>query len=412
MSTYLLRPIALVAWLLPLLSCTSCGGESKAGEPVAHASPVEVELTKVKVGEVERRIDVVGTLFGEEEAVLSAKVPGRVVKILQDVGDRVSPGIPLAELDTTDYLLLKKQKETALREVLAKLGLTKLPGKDFDPSSVPSVERARLQLTNAESRFKRVKQLAEQKPPLVSPQDFADVTTSYEVAKTNFKVEQMNAQVVFAEAQAKRADLDLVEQQLQDTVIRAPALQSKDDSGIIYGIAERSINIGELLKTGDPTYRLVADSIIRYRTQVPEKFSAVVRPGLRVELWVESHTEPFIGEVKRVSPQIDQASRTFLVEVALDNKEGRMKAGSFGRASIVTHTDRDALFIPSSAVSTFAGARKVLQVKEGRVVEVPVETGVTQGDLVEITKGLTREDLVIPSASGLKTGSTVTVKEG
>lgn len=396
--------------LLPFL-LLACGGESQAGESAPQATPIEVVLTQVRVGEVDRRVDVVGTLFGEEEAALSSKVSGRVAKILHDVGDRVSPGAPLAELDKTDYLLLKQQKETALLEVLAKLGLSKLPGKKFDPSNVPSVERARLQLANAEARYKRVKQLAEQKPPLVSPQDFADVTTSFEVAKTNFRVEQMNAQVILAEAHAKRADLDLVLQQLEDTVIRAPIPAGKENEEGRYGVAERQIDVGELLKIGDATFRLVADRTLRYRTQVPEKFSSLVRPGLDAEVWVESHTKPFRGKVQRVSPQIDQASRTFLVEVVLHNPDRALRAGSFGRGSIITHVDKEAIFVPASAISTFAGARKVVRVKEGKTVEVPIETGVTQGEFVEVTKGLMKEDMILPAVpSGLKIGSPVVIK--
>ena len=70
-------------------------------------------------------------MFGEEDATISNKVNGKIIAVYHDVGDRVAPGEPLAQLLKNDYLLDLNQKRAALLETLAKLGLNELPALEF-----------------------------------------------------------------------------------------------------------------------------------------------------------------------------------------------------------------------------------------------------------------------------------------
>ncbi|MFO0947914.1 MAG: HlyD family efflux transporter periplasmic adaptor subunit [Planctomycetota bacterium] len=77
--------------------------------------PISVTVEPVELRSVQRAIEAVGTLHGYEEVLLSAKVGGRVRKILHDVGDRVTSGESLLEIDPTDYELAARQAEKALQ---------------------------------------------------------------------------------------------------------------------------------------------------------------------------------------------------------------------------------------------------------------------------------------------------------
>src|SRR5690606_6413584 len=151
-----------------------------------------------QTGSLPRTVSVVGTLYGDEETTISAKVPGRVRQILADVGDRVSPGEALAEIDPVDYELVIDQKEMSVRQALARLGLKELPDGDFDGSTIATVERARFQAANARAKLNRAKQLFEQQPPLISEQDFADLQTANEVAQRDYEVALLEAQALLA----------------------------------------------------------------------------------------------------------------------------------------------------------------------------------------------------------------------
>src|SRR5262245_58557791 len=74
---------------------------------------VPVALQAVHVQPVQRTVEVVGTLFGDEEATISSKVMGKVVTLHKDMGDRAAPGEPLALVEPTDYELARNQKALA-----------------------------------------------------------------------------------------------------------------------------------------------------------------------------------------------------------------------------------------------------------------------------------------------------------
>jgi multidrug efflux pump subunit AcrA (membrane-fusion protein) len=173
------------------------GCEKKdAGTPTQAkvTEAIVVSLVPSRVEPVQRSVSVVGTLFGDEEAIISAKVPGRVVEIVKDMGDRASAGDMLAQIDKTDYELEKASKEMAYRQSLAKLGLKDAPADNFDLNSIPTVQRAVLQAQNAKAKFERAKKMFDQKPPLMSEQDYADMKTAYDVAKSEADVELLTAQ--------------------------------------------------------------------------------------------------------------------------------------------------------------------------------------------------------------------------
>src|SRR5439155_24641367 len=107
-------------------------------------------------------------------------------------------GETLAQIDKTDYDLAAAQKEMAVKAAVAKLGLSELPGESFDLTKVPTVERARLQSANAQAKYERGKRLHDPDPPLMSDQDFADLQTAYEVAKSNYDVELLTARSLLA----------------------------------------------------------------------------------------------------------------------------------------------------------------------------------------------------------------------
>jgi membrane fusion protein (multidrug efflux system) len=314
------------------------------------------------------------------------------------------------------------QKKMAVQAELSKLGLTDLPKEDFDPSRVPTVEKAKLQTANAEAKFNRAKQLFEQKPPLISEQDFADLQTAYAVARSNSDVELLTARSLLAEARAKQSDLELESQRLRDATVRAPILNdvsaaTQSASPALaatprYAVATRLVSVGEYVREGTPLFKLVADNPIKYRAQVPERFLGQIKVDQPVKVSVEAFETPFAGKVARISPQVDTTSRTFAVETLVPNDDGRLQPGSFARGSIATFTQPKVTFVPQSAVVTFAGVSKVFGVKDDKAVEYKVELGDRAGDDVEIVSGFAGAvPLVIDGASKLAGGLPVIVSQ-
>ena len=398
--------VTVTLFLLPPL-LVGCGEDRAAARTEHPPEPVAVTLESSRVGPVQRQVEVVGTLYGDEEATVSAKVPGRIVQIAADVGDRVEAGQPLAQIERTDYELSAAQKRMAVQAALAKLGLRELPPPDFDLTKVPTVERARLQAANAEAKFERGRKLHEQKPPLMSDQDFADLQTAFEVARSNHDVELLTAQSLVADARALQSELDQELQRLTDTTVRAPqpslvatgAAKPRAASvtqpttqtarAIGYAVASRQTSVGEYVREGTALFRLVADDPIKFRAQVPERFLGQVKVGQSVRVKVAAYAKEFEGTVSRIGPAVEMATRSFQVEMLLPNGQGQLQPGSFARGVILTRIEPNVTLVPKDAVVTFAGVSKVFTIDDQRkAVEKKVELGQQVGDAIEVVAGL------------------------
>jgi RND family efflux transporter MFP subunit len=117
----------------------------------------------------------------------------------------------------------------------------------------------------------------------------------------------------------------------------------------------------------------------------------------------------FEGTIANISPSIDQASRTFPVEVIVDNAQNRLKPGLFATGAILTHRDPNVLAAPEDAVSILAGVSSVFIIDNGTVRQQSVTLGVQEGAFYEILDGLDgNETLAASNLSQLVSGDRVT----
>ena len=403
--------------------------ETTTDKPAGGGAAVPVVLKTARVRPVQRSVEIVGTLWGEEDVTVSNKVNGKVIAIYKDVGDRVEPGAPLAQLLRNDYQLTVNQRTSALREVLARLGVDAVPPQDFDVSKLPSVRRAQLQSENAQAKFERGKQLHDRKPPLLADQDYADLQAAYEVARSGYEAELLTARALVTEARTRQTEVAIAEQALADTTIRAPrpkyddpatgaapesdAPTSAPGAGRSFVVSERYTSVGELLPAVSRMFRVVDDDPLKFRAAVPERFVGDIKVGQKVGVTVEAYTDTFPGTVSRINPQIDPANRTFQVEILVSNEKEMLRPGGFARGRVQTRMQADVVFVPQESIVTFAGVNKVFTVKDGKAAEVGVELGDRDGDEVEVLKGLKgSESVVVSGTSKLATGVPVEVKAG
>lgn len=215
----LIATLSFVA--LVLAGCGDDDAPKGGGRPAGP--PVPVTLAPLRTAEVARSVDVVGTLYGEEDATISNKVNGKIVTVFRDVGDRVKPGDPLAQLLRNDYLLDANLKQAALNEVLAKLDLRQPPPKDYDVQNLPSVTQGRRGWENAERKFTIGQELFQSQPrPLISKQEYEDLKAARDVAKAAYDAEVLTAEALVGTARVRHAELRQALQALNDTTIRAP----------------------------------------------------------------------------------------------------------------------------------------------------------------------------------------------
>lgn len=409
------RPIAVrsaVAAALLLCTAGGCRGRATSTAPSAETARVVVTVAPVSVRKVQRSIDVVGTLHGDEEATISAKVPGRVVEILHDVGDQVAATAPLARLDPTDYRLTVAQREASLAATLAEIDLDRLPEHDFDPARVPTVARAKAELANAEARYARARSMFEEQPPTLSEQDYSDQKTAYEVARSSHEVALLNARALLAQARTRASELAQARNALADATVLAPGATQPSPTGTTFAVARRLVAPGEYVREGTPMFHVVDTDPIKFLADVPERHIGEIRVDLDVDVTVQAFADVFHGRVARVSPNVNPANRTFRIEIHIANGDARLKPGGFARGSVKTRLADHVLFVPQEAIVTFVGVTKVFTIRDGKAVEHRISTGVQDGSWLEaFASGLTPADQVaVTGVSRLSDGVPVVVK--
>jgi membrane fusion protein (multidrug efflux system) len=137
-----------------------------------------------------------------------------------------------------------------------------------------------------------------------------------------------------------------------------------------------------------------------------------VRAGKAVRFRVDAFPDKtFEGSITRLSPSVDQQSRTLKLEALVQNTGRLLKPGFFARVNIQTDRRDKALVLPADALLNVAGIEKVFVVENGKVAERIVRSGVRMGDEVEILEGLNEGDLVARSNMGsLQQGREVSVR--
>jgi RND family efflux transporter MFP subunit len=258
------------------------------------------------------------------------------------------------------------------------------------------VKEARAQLDEQSKNRARIVKLREQ--GISSESELESAESAYQVALNKYEDALQEANNRKAMLAQRRAELDIAEQELADTVIRAPF------NGVVQ---ERKSSPGEYLMEGAPLATVVRIDPIRLRLSVPEREALAVRAGQRVHFRVDGDTNSYAGQVDRVSPAITQDNRMLQIEADIAN-DGRLRPGAFVRADIVTQSAR-AILLPQNAIVSFAGIEKVFLFENGKAAERRVITGNSTGNEVEVIKGVKSGDLVILDPGAMRMGQPVTI---
>jgi RND family efflux transporter MFP subunit len=362
---------------------------------------------------------------------VNTSVPGTIARLLVDLGDRVRAGQVVAEMETREFTLGVQQSRAALRA--ARDALTRTHAqvdaargslqqvRDGLKSWEANLKRWKVALDEARLNLDRTRTLAEGE--FIAQRDLDAARTQYEsvaaqyqsaqvdmgqypervrVAEAALRSELSAVQVAEAEVERREAELGLAEKRLGDATLRTP---------IGGAVARRHLNPGEYVKENVAVFSIVRSDPLKYSGVVSEHAALQLRAGQALRLEVDPVPgRAFTGRVTRVSPAVDMANRTVLLEAEVPNPDGLLKPGLFARGVLATGVDAAVPFVPEAAVSTFAGIRKVFVLADGKAQERTVTLGRKQDGVVEIRGGVRPgEQVATSSLARLYDGARVTV---
>lgn len=362
-------------------------------------APVEVTTAAAISRSLPRTVEVVGTLAGDEEVVVSAQIAGEISALNVDFGSYVQQGQVIAQIDRRDAQLKLEQAEAQLKQTMAKLGMKE--GVKFDAASTADVQQVKAQLDWTKTDFDRATKLVEAGDVPRSVYDQALTQKNLAQARYQAALDAVNQQVAMVEQQ--QAAINLARKNLGDTVVRAP---------ISGAVKEKTQARGAYVAVGGKILTLVRTNPLRLRVDIPETYASFVRVGQTITLVTDAFPDrTFSGRVARIGASLNEQTRALTVEAQVANPSNQLRPGMFAKSQLVTNRNGAAVMIPKKALYTIAGINKVFVIESGKAVERIVKTGVTDGELIEITDGVKENEHVATSNTDkLQGGSLVTSK--
>lgn len=328
--------------LVILLGCTDNKNVDQTETQKGISEKVfPVKISKVIKKKIDKTIVYTSTIEPFEEVYFSPSQPGRIEKIFVEVGDHVKKGDLLVQMDKTQL----KQAEIQLKQLKA----------DYDRLDT----------------LKKVGSIADQK--------YEQIKTQYEVTLTSVEFLRENIQ------------------------LRAPF------SGIISG---KFYEDGEMFSGAPNTpagkaavVTLVQINPSKLIVSISENYIPKIKQGLKAIITTEIYpNQEFKGEVFRIHPTIDKTTRTFKVEIKIQNLNEKFKPGMFVRSNI-NLGGNDAILVPTTSVLKQTGTNNMyVFINENNVaIRKSVEVGEIFDDNIEILSGLNSgEQLIVSGQSNLE----------
>lgn len=395
----LLTETSLVVAALAL--ALAAGGCSKpdTAQATSRDAPKPIQVEVVREDSVRRAVDVVGTLAAVDQVTISSEADGKVSRILADLGDRVTAGQVLIQLDNEKQRYTYEQQQAVLARTLAQYGAAD-PQHLPDIERTPDVQKANAEMVQATQAFDRANELF--KRTLISQQALDDAQAALQSKRASYDAALQNAKNLRASIQASEATMKLAGRQLRDTEIRAP----------FDGFVEkRLVNLGELVKAQMPVMAVVRLNPLKVVAEIPEKMAPWIKDGQPVALQVDAYRDKtFEGKVSRISPGVNASTRAFPFEALVPNTDTLLKPGTFARVHIESGQVDTVLTLPYAALQYRYGVNRVFVVNGDRLAMRELAVGERMGERIEIVKGVKAgEQVAVTDVDTLAEGALVAV---
>lgn len=294
-------------------------------------APLGVEVFVVEPDTIENKIFTTGTLIPNEEVELAAESSGIIRDIYLKEGEEVTKGTLLVKINDSD---LQAQ-----------------------------LTRAEFRLKLAEERERRQEQLLE---------------------KGGISQEEYDA--TLNEVNVLRAEVKLIDAQIDKTEIRAPF---SGRLGLKY------VSDGSYLS---PTTRIAAlqdIDPIKIDFSVPERYASLVQVGTQIRFTIQGVEEELVASVYAKEPRINTETRTLQVRARSNNPDGKLLPGSFADLELTLNTMEGALMVPTIALVPELQGQKVFVLRNGLIEPQSVETGLRTERAIQITQGIQAGDSIL-----------------
>lgn len=328
---------------------TSCKPEAK-DENKKDAEDIQpVKTTILTSDTVERQLSYTANLEAWEVVHFAPAKPGRIKKIYVEEGDYVTKGQKLVQMDQTE------------------------------------LTQALIQLENARTNFQRMDTLLDLNS--ISKQQYDQAKTQYDLAQANLEFLQENTSL--------------------EAPFNGVVTAKYFEDGEMYSAAPNTQAGKAAVLT------LMQISPLKAKASISERQYPYIRKKMKTNIHSDIYPNmDFKGEIFRIHPTIDPATRTFQAEIKIDNPDEKLRPGMFVTVQITTQ-DEATLMVPSIAVIKQEGTnnRYVFIAENEKARKVGVKLGDRANERVEVISNELKPgmDLIIAGQAVLKQGDSIEV---
>jgi len=329
-----------------------------------------------------------GYVTARRQATVSSKVTGKVMEILIEEGMQVQEGQVVARLDTSS-----SSRAVALAKAEA-------------AAAASALGETRVRIREAQLDFDRAERLAQ-----------SEIASAADADRARAQLDATRARLVAQQDQLATAQrqVDLQNQQLEDTIIRAPfsgVVVSKDaQPGEMISPVSAG---GGFTRTGIGT--IVDMASLEIEVDVNEAYINRVHPGQRVEAVLDAYPDWKIpAHVITAVPTADRQKATVKVRIALDQKDQRVLPDMGVKVSFITDASptqqaTQAVEVPKAAIRRDGESDIVFVLKDQKAERRAVKVASAEGSSARVLSGLSDgESVIVEAPPELKDGDKVKV---
>src|SRR5580698_1884826 len=354
-----------------------------------------VSVIHPKPGAMKNEVVLPGNVQAFTDSPIYARSSGYLKQWNVDIGGHVKAGQVLATIEAPEVDQQVTQAKATLQQTRASLD-----------QAIANQEQGKANEDIARVTAERWQNLV--KKGAVSRQENDQYQAQYQAQVANLNALAQAIAAARSNIAAAEANLGRLQEMQNYETVKAPF------DGIVTA---RNIDVGALINAGNggaaqELFHMAATAKLRVDVSVPQADSRAAVPGLKSYLTLsEFPGRRFQGELVRTSGAIDQATRTLLTEVDVDNASGELRPGAYAEVHLMIPEGSRSLILPVSALIFRSEGLRVGVVREGNRAElVPVILGKDFGNEVEVVSGIAENDSVIANPpDSLSSGAVVQI---
>jgi HlyD family secretion protein len=321
--------------LIGVLIVAAVGAGAGAYYKFRGGPEVQVQTTPISRGEIIDSVGASGTLQAVTTVQVGSQVSGNIQWLGADFNSIVKKDQVIARLDPSLFDAQLQQTNANLSQSRANLS-----------KAQSDLERTKVQLTDAQQKYARAKELAERQLLPQSELDAAKVAV--DTAQAGLQSQQATVTQAQAAVSQSLASVHQAEVNMQHTVITAPI------DGIV---TQRSVDVGQTVAASmqAPTLFVIAADLTKMQVNanIDEADVGRIRPGQHVTFRVDAYpAETFDGTVVqiRLQPVVQQNVTTYGTVIDVPNPQLKLKPGMTANVKVEIAKRADALRIPNTAL--------------------------------------------------------------